>query len=149
MASLNLVVLMGRVTKELELHYTAGSTPVLSVPMAIDDGYGDTKSTIWMDVTFWDKQAETLVKWVKKGDLLTIQGKLEQREQIVNRGAPNERKERKTKVRGITFTLMPNNRQRGDGESPRHPAQSQRQQQPADGGQGFPPGMDEEDEIPF
>lgn len=151
MASMNCVILTGRVVKDPELHYTPAGKPVVDVSMAIDDGFGDNKSTIWMTVTFWGKTAETAAQCLKKGHYFGVQGSLKQREETVFKGTEKERKERKTTVWGHELTLMPGNK--GGAHSERPPdsrgGMAPLPPGPPAAGPGFPPGVEDEDEIPF
>ena len=58
MASYNRVILMGDVTRDIELRYTPAGTPVTEVGMAVNDRRknqnGDwVDETTFVDVTFW------------------------------------------------------------------------------------------------
>lgn len=76
MANLNKVFLIGNVTRDLELRYTPQGTAVLDVPLAVNDYSKGKETTTYIDVTFWDKRAETLGKHAGKGSPLFIEGKL-------------------------------------------------------------------------
>ena len=81
MANLNKVFLMGRLTRDPELRYTASQTAVTELSMAINRSYttreGETREeTVFIDVTVWDRQAETCCQYLKKGRSLHVEGSL-------------------------------------------------------------------------
>jgi len=71
---------------EIEMHCRAGKEPearynpdgklVVSLSVASTEGYGDNKSTAWFRLSFWEKDAEFVNQYVKKGHLLFIKGRL-------------------------------------------------------------------------
>jgi single-strand DNA-binding protein len=81
MPNLNKVHLIGHITRDVELRYTQSGTAVADFGLAINRHYttqsGEKKEeTCFVDVTFWDKQAETLQEYVGKGDPLYVEGRL-------------------------------------------------------------------------
>lgn len=78
MSSMNVVVLVGRLTKDPEIRYTGSQTAVCNFSIAIDDGFGQQKKTHYFDVIAWQKTAETVHKYVQKGHLIGIEGRLTQ-----------------------------------------------------------------------
>lgn len=72
---MNKVILIGRVGKDIELKQ-AGTTEIATFSIAVNDGYGDYKKTIWINCKAFGKTAESLNKYVKKGQQIAIDGKL-------------------------------------------------------------------------
>lgn len=81
MASLNKVMLIGNVTRDLELRYTPKGTAVTEIGLAVNRRYrvdDETREeTTFVDITFWGKQAETLNQYVKKGNPIYCEGRLQ------------------------------------------------------------------------
>ena len=80
---LNKVILMGRLTRDPELRHTQNNTPVASFRLAVDRGYvrqGEERQTDFFDVVSWQQQAEFVSKWFRKGQLVAVVGRLQQRE---------------------------------------------------------------------
>ena len=79
---INQVVLVGRVTRDAELRYTASGTALCNFSVAINrrvkkgDQWSDEAS--FFDLTLWDKQAENLNKYLVKGTQVAVQGELRQ-----------------------------------------------------------------------
>lgn|SRR5690349_205294 len=82
MPDFNKVFLMGRLTKDPELRYTAGGAPVANLRMAINRVYqsqsGEKKEEVcYVTVVVWRKQAEAAGEYLKKGDPLFVEGRLQ------------------------------------------------------------------------
>lgn len=77
---MNSVVLIGRLTRDPELRYTAGSQmAVASFSVAIDRPVraGGEKQTDFPRVTVFGKQAENCEKFLAKGRLVGVQGRIQ------------------------------------------------------------------------
>lgn len=126
------IVISGGIGKDAELRSTNNGDKVASFSVAVSDGFGDAKRTIWFDVSIWGKRAETLAPMLTKGGKVSVSGDLSTRE--------HNGKTYLT-VRASEVTLMGGGEKRDTGVYDQSPDRSQRA--PA-GGIG---GMDEE--IPF
>jgi single-strand DNA-binding protein len=80
MSSMNNVSLIGRLTREPELRYTASGKAVSSFGIAINEKYksGDDWKTdvCFIEITAWEKTAEACSQYLKKGSLCGVVGKL-------------------------------------------------------------------------
>lgn len=74
------ITIAGRTGKAGELRRTQNGDAVLSFSVAVDDGYGDKKSTMWFDCSVWGKRASSLEPHIGKGVPLTVSGDLGRRE---------------------------------------------------------------------
>jgi len=77
---MNSVILIGRLTKDPEVTYTAGTQmAVAKFPLAIDrpTKAGEEKKTDFPRVTVFGKQAENCERYLGKGRLVGIQGRLQ------------------------------------------------------------------------
>lgn len=74
------VCISGRLGKSAELRRTQNGDPVLSFSVAVNDGYGENKSTMWFDCSMFGKRGEKLVDFLEKGKEVTITGELGRRE---------------------------------------------------------------------
>jgi len=68
--------LIGRLGKDVSLRYTPDGKAVASFSVAVDDGYGDKKMTLWYRVTAWDKLAENCNQYLHKGSKVYVDGRL-------------------------------------------------------------------------
>ena len=77
---MNHVILIGRICKNIELRYIAGSgTPVAQFGIAVDRefaGKDGKKETDFIDIQVWGKSAENCANYIGKGSLVGIQGSL-------------------------------------------------------------------------
>ncbi|MEO6597346.1 MAG: single-stranded DNA-binding protein [Planctomycetota bacterium] len=81
MANFNKVILMGNLTRDVELRHTQSGMALAKFGMATNRKWsqnGEQKeSTCFVDLTAWGKQAELLSQYVKKGSQLFVEGRLE------------------------------------------------------------------------
>ncbi len=81
MANFNKVILLGNLTRDVEMRYTQGGTAIGKLGMAVNRRYtqnGETKeSTCFVDLTAWGRQAEILSQYTSKGAQLFVEGRLE------------------------------------------------------------------------
>lgn len=74
------ITIAGRNTKNAELRRTQGGDPVVSFSVAVDDGYGQNKATMFFDCSIWGKRGEALQPHIVKGQPITVSGELGKRE---------------------------------------------------------------------
>lgn len=81
MASLNKVLMIGRLTRDPEKRSTPGGTTVTEFGMALNrrfrgaDGK-DREETCFVDVTVWGRQGEVAANYLRKGAQVFIEGRL-------------------------------------------------------------------------
>lgn len=80
MSDLNKVIVSGRVTRDVELRYTPNGTAVCDVGLCSNrqwskDGQRQEEPT-FVDITLWNKQAEALSEYLKKGTYLMVEARL-------------------------------------------------------------------------
>lgn len=68
------ITLAGTIGKDAVLRRTQGGEPVLGFSVAVDDGYGENKQTMWFDITLWGKRGQSLEPHLKKGSKVTVCG---------------------------------------------------------------------------
>ena len=76
---LNKVILMGRLTKDVELRHTNSGKAVASFTVATDNGYGDDKKTDFINCVAWEGTAVFIEKYFTKGQLIIIDGRISTR----------------------------------------------------------------------
>jgi single-strand DNA-binding protein len=81
MADLNRVFLMGRLTFDPELRRTPSGTAVTELRLATSRSWqardGERREeTLYVDVTVWDRQAETCCQYLRKGSAVHVEGSL-------------------------------------------------------------------------
>ena len=73
---MNKVLLIGRLTKDVDLKFTQSGKAVAQFSIAVDDGYGDNKRTYYPNIVVWGKSAETCGNCIAKGSKVAVCGKL-------------------------------------------------------------------------
>ena len=67
---MNFVTVVGRITKDIELRYTPSNKAVVQISLAVNNGKDDTT---FIRLTAFDKLAELVSNYCKKGDLIGTQ----------------------------------------------------------------------------
>lgn len=84
---LNRVILIGRLTKDVELRYTSGATvAVATFTLAVDRPMqkGEDKEADFIPIVCWRQLAETCAKYLKKGRLAAVEGRMQVRNYETN-----------------------------------------------------------------
>ena len=82
-SDINHVILLGRLTRDIELRYTNGGSCVGRFSLAVNrnkrsaDGQWE-EETGFFDVVLWGKQAESLSTYLRKGKQIAVEGSLRQ-----------------------------------------------------------------------
>ena len=79
MAANNSVNLIGRLVRDPELRVTSNAIEVASFCVAVDNGYGESKSTAFINCVAWRKKAVFIEKYFGKGNMIAIYGHLDTR----------------------------------------------------------------------
>lgn len=75
---MNFVVMIGRVGQDPELKYFESGSVKARFSLAVDRNVSrENRLTDWFNVEVWGRQAEFVGEWVKKGQLLSLQGAIE------------------------------------------------------------------------
>ena len=77
--ALNHIVIMGRLTKDVELRRTNSGVAVASFTIACDRDFGNNgeKETDFVDVVAWRNTAEFVDKYFSKGRMAVVSGRLQ------------------------------------------------------------------------
>lgn len=85
MSGVNKVILVGRLGKDPEVRHLENGATVANFSMATSETYKDRQTgerreqTEWHNVVLWRGLAEVAEKYVKKGDMIYVEGKLRTR----------------------------------------------------------------------
>jgi len=115
--SVNKVVLVGHLGGDPDSRYTPSGTAVVNMTLATNESWrdsnGDTQEkTEWHRCVMFGKLAELAGEWLKKGQLVYIEGKLQTRNWEDKDGI----KRYTTEVVSDTFTML--GRKMNEGEKP-------------------------------
>jgi len=80
--SVNKVILVGNLGKDPEVKYTPTGTPVAKFSLATNESYKDKSGqwqerTEWHNIVAWQRLAEIVGEYVKKGSKLYIEGRIQ------------------------------------------------------------------------
>ena len=76
---MNKCVLIGRLTKDLDLRYTQSGTAVAQFTLAVDRQFSKEKETDFIPVVAWGKTAENCANYIGKGSLVAVGGRIQVR----------------------------------------------------------------------
>ena len=84
MANLNKALMIGNLTRDPELRYTSGGSPVCNFSIAVNRYYNDKsgdrkEETTFLRVTVWGKQGEHCAQYLAKGRSVFVEGRLQSR----------------------------------------------------------------------
>jgi len=141
MPNYNKVLLMGNITRDIEMRYTPSGMAVAQLGLAINRKFRDSKSNemreevTFVDVELWGKRAETAHQYLAKGQPVFLEGRLKL-DQWDDKQTGQKRS--KLKVVADTFEFV-STRQGGGGGPPAGGGGNKPASRPAAGGRKAPP----------
>ena len=128
---LNRVILMGRITQDLELKQTPSGVSVLSFSIAVDRSFskqGEERECDFINCVAWRNQAEFISRYFGKGRMIALEGQLRSRTYDDKNGTKHYVTE--VYVDNVSFTGEP--KQDGNSSAPSQsvPQQNTPQQTP-------------------
>lgn len=146
MSNLNKTMLIGRIGRDPEVRYSPSGGAIANVSLATTEAWKDKASgekkeaTEWHRVVFFDRLAEIVGEYVKKGSLIYVEGKLTTRKWADKDGVEKYT----TEIRAQSMQLLGGKPQQDSEQRPARPTQQQQGQQRSS------PGFDDMgDDIPF
>lgn len=146
MASYSKVIQIGNLTRDPEMKYTQAGKALCKFSLATNFKFGDQNEVCYIDVSFWEKSAENVSKFFKKGDPILVEGELRQ-----ENWEKDGQKHSKHVIRGTSWGFVGVKQDGGTGNSGGQTQQRPPAQQQTPAGQApapVQPGLDD-DEIPF
>ena len=142
MASFNKVILVGNLTRDIELKYLPKGTAVCNLSLAVNRRWkteaGEEKEDVYFaECKAFGKQAETIAQYVKKGHPMMVEGRLT-REEWDDKKTGEKRST--TRIMIETFQVL-KGRDEGAAPAPRREA--------APAAAAPNPDLDPEDDVPF
>ena len=127
---MNCVVLIGRLAKDVELRRTASGKAVASFTLAVNKDYRNEQGGYdadFIECVAFEQKAETISKYVHKGDRFAVLGQLATRSYETKEG----KKVKVTEVKVTGFDFLENKKQTEDTSG------------------GFEPIQDYDEDLPF
>jgi len=79
----NRIILIGNLTKDPEVRYTPGGTPVVTIPIAVNSKFKQADEmkdeVLFIDAVVFGKQAEACGTYLSKGRSVLVEGRLRER----------------------------------------------------------------------
>jgi single-strand DNA-binding protein len=70
------ITIAGNLGSDPEMKYMNDGNAVTNFNVAVSDGYGENKRTIWFRVSVWGKRAEAANQYLSKGSKILVEGRL-------------------------------------------------------------------------
>lgn len=108
MSSYNKVVVIGNLTRDVELNYTSSQTAVTDIGLAINDKVKRNDQWVdevtFIDITLWGRTAEVAAEFLKKGSQVLIEGRLRMETWLDKKNGNAKRT--KIKLTGETMRML-------------------------------------------
>ncbi|MDB4127538.1 MAG: single-stranded DNA-binding protein [Akkermansiaceae bacterium] len=163
MANVNKVMLLGNITRDLEVRYTPKGTAVCDLGMAVNrvrtgDNGEKIEEVTFVDVTLWGRQAELAGQYLAKGRSVFIEGRLQ-----LDQWDDKQTGQKRQRLRVVGENMQFIGGQGGGGsqgggggggnapqqQEPGPPQQEQAPPASNQGGAAAPDSFDNDDDIPF
>ena len=146
MANANKVILIGNITRDLELKYTPSGQAVVDFSVAINRRFKDQTGQVqeradFIPVEAWGKQAELIKQYLGKGSSVYVEGRLQQ-DSWEDKNDGTKKTRLKVVAQQIQFLDRAKSQGAGDGEGGKWSKET-----PAKGAKSEEENLDEE--IPF
>ena len=160
MASVNKCIFVGNCTKDVELKYLPSGDAIANITIACNDSYkdkntGEKKETVeYINITFFQKLAEIVGMYVKKGDPIYVEGKMTTRKYTDSNGVEKYA----TSIKADQMQMLGAKPTGTQAPAPRQPTDAQRATGTPASHQGFkqqpnarpaPDFSDMDDDLPF
>ena len=148
MASVNKVILVGRLGKDPEIRSTPQGTTVAKFTIATDERFTDRSGerqerTEWHNIVAWSKLAEICGQYLRKGKLVYIEGSIR-----TDSWDDKESGQKRYRTEIIANTMQMLDR-RGDEEGGGGGGYASSGAGARRGGSAPPPEMDDDEDVPF
>lgn len=74
------ITIAGRITRDAVTRTTQQDDKVTGFSVAVDDGWGQNKRTLFFDCSLWGKRGDSLAQYLVKGASVTVAGDMSTRE---------------------------------------------------------------------
>jgi single-strand DNA-binding protein len=124
MSGVNKVILIGHLGKDPEVRHLEGGTTLVNFPLATSESYikdgKKIEQTEWHNIVMWRGLADVAAKYLHKGSLVYIEGKIRSRHYETKEG----NKRYITEIIAESFNML-GKRNEGDANNSDQPANNQ------------------------
>ncbi|HPE82679.1 MAG TPA: single-stranded DNA-binding protein [Aequorivita sp.] len=148
--TLNKVMLIGHTGDDVKMHYFEGGNSLGRFPLATNETYTNkttnerVTNTEWHNIVVRNKAAEICEKYLKKGDMVYIEGRLKTRKWQDDKGMDRY----STEIHCTDFTFL-TPKGESNGASNNNSGQNAQKPQPTPTQQNNNSASEEEDDLPF
>ena len=137
--SLNKVILIGNLGQDPEVRFTPQGTAVTNLSVATNESWKDQSGemqdrTEWHRIVMYGRMAETASEYMKKGQMVYVEGRLHTREWEDQ----NQIKRKTTEIRCDNFTMLGRRSDAPQGTNPENPAPPSKPKPETDGDDDLP-----------
>ena len=147
MASFNRVVLVGNLTKDIELRHTKNNTAVTDISIAVNERIKKNEQWVdeahFFDITLWGRLAEIAAEYLSKGSSVLIEGRLKH-----DRWEQDGQKRSKVGIVGEKMQML-GSKGGGGGSGSSYSSQSSSGADSSSYQQPSQPSAPPQDEVPF
>ena len=124
--TLNKVMLIGRLGDEVKMHFFEGGNCIGNFPLATDESYTNKQTneritnTEWHNIVVRNKAAEICEKYLSKGDLVYIEGRIKTRKWTDDKGMDRY----STEIQCTDFNFLSTKKEK-QGQTPSPESQSE------------------------
>jgi single-strand DNA-binding protein len=90
---MNVFNFSGNLGRDAEQRHLTSGDSIVSFSVAVKAGFGDKAVTSWIKCNLWGKRGDSLLQYLKKGQLVGISGEFECREYQDKEGATKQSNE--------------------------------------------------------
>lgn len=149
MASFNRVILVGNITRDIELKYIPSGSAVTELGLAVNDRRKNQsgewiEETTFVDVTLWGRTAEVASEYLGKGSSVLIEGRLK-----LDTWETDGQKRSKLRVVGERMQMLGSRGSGGGGGGGAPRPHTSEYSQPAPAKPESQPAGTPDDDIPF
>lgn len=148
MASFNRVVLVGNLTRDVELRHTPNNTAVTDIAIAVNERIKRNEQWVdeahFFDITLWGRLAEIAAEYLSKGSSVLVEGRLK-----LDRWEQDGQKRSKIKIVGEKMQMLGGGSRGGGSESSSNNYSSQSDPSTTNYEQPAPQATPPQDEVPF
>lgn len=74
------IVIAGNIGRDAEVRTTQNGDKITGWTVAVEDGYGQNKRTLWFDCSWFGSRGEKVAPYLRKGGKITVSGEFSTRE---------------------------------------------------------------------
>jgi single-strand DNA-binding protein len=102
---LNILTATGNLSRDAEQRHLTSGSSIVTFSIPLEAGFGDNKTTTWINCNVWGKQGEALLQYLKRGQQVGVSGEFSIREWVDKDG--NKRQSPELRVEKLKLLGKP------------------------------------------